>query len=122
MAYHRGGGAYRGRDDRGRERERDDRGGRDGGRRRNPDELGALWEKKIRSGVMLSGFIEVGGERVDVVCFEVQSENPKAPAWRVMKSKPKDRGRDDDGFDDEPDYNPRERDNRREDGDDEPPL
>lgn len=53
---------------------------------RNPDELGALWEKSGAKGSYLTG--EISG--VKVVCFRNRSDNPKAPAWRVLKSKPKD--------------------------------
>jgi hypothetical protein len=57
---------------------------------RNPDELGALWEKTGAKGDYLTG--EIGG--VKVVCFRNTKahDNPKAPAWRVLKSKPRDEG------------------------------
>jgi len=55
---------------------------------KNPDELGALWIKSGPKGEYLTG--EVSG--VKVVCFKNKSDNPKAPAWRVLKSKPKDEG------------------------------
>jgi hypothetical protein len=53
---------------------------------RNPDELGALWEKSGAKGPYLTG--EING--VKVVCFRNTKahDNPKAPAWRVLKSKP----------------------------------
>ena len=53
---------------------------------KNPDDLGALWEKQGAKGPYLSGTIN----GVAVVCFRNKSDNPKAPAWRVLKSKPKD--------------------------------
>jgi hypothetical protein len=53
---------------------------------KNPDELGALWVKSGAKGEYMTG--EIAG--VKVVCFRNQSDNPKAPAWRVLKSKPKD--------------------------------
>jgi hypothetical protein len=52
---------------------------------KNPDDLGALWEKSGPKGPYLTG--EING--VKVVCFPNKSDNPKAPAWRVLKSKPK---------------------------------
>jgi hypothetical protein len=57
---------------------------------RNPDELGALWEKTGARGDYLTG--EIGG--VKVVCFRNTKahDNPKAPAWRVLKSKPREEG------------------------------
>lgn len=54
---------------------------------RNPDELGALWLKTGAKGEYLTGEIEGIGP---VVCFPVDSRNPKAPTWRVLKSKPRD--------------------------------
>ena len=52
---------------------------------KNPDELGALWERTSAKGDYMTG--EIAGQ--SVVCFRNKSDNPKAPAWRVMKSKPK---------------------------------
>lgn len=51
-------------------------------------ELGALWEKQGSKGPYLTG--EING--VKVVCFRNTrgENNPKAPAWRVMKSKPRE--------------------------------
>jgi hypothetical protein len=51
---------------------------------KNPDEIGSLWAKQGGKGPYLTG--EINGEKV--VCFPVKSDNPKAPAWRVMKSRP----------------------------------
>jgi hypothetical protein len=53
---------------------------------KNPDELGALWLKTGAKGQYMTG--EING--VKVFCTPTNSENAKAPAWRVMKSKPKD--------------------------------
>lgn len=61
----------------------------------NPDELGALWIKEGKNGDYMTG--EIGG--VKVVCFKNRSDNPKAPHWRVLKSRPKnDAGDDPIGF------------------------
>lgn len=54
--------------------------------KRNPDELGALWLKRGGKGEYMTGTIN----GVNVFCTPVLSENPKAPAWRVMKSKPRE--------------------------------
>lgn len=53
---------------------------------KNPDEIGALWLKTGAKGEYMTG--EIGG--VKVVCFKnTRAENSeKAPAWRVLKSKP----------------------------------
>lgn len=53
----------------------------------NPDELGALWVKSSAKGEYMTGTIN--GQAV--VCFPNTSDNPKAPQWRVMKSKPRER-------------------------------
>lgn len=55
--------------------------------KKNPGELGALWLKSGAKGEYLTGNIEGVGP---VVCFRNSSDNPKAPAWRVLKSKPKE--------------------------------
>ena len=55
---------------------------------KNPDELGALWAKTGAKGDYMTG--EING--VKVVCFPVTKGGPNGPAWRVMKSKPKDGG------------------------------
>ena len=57
---------------------------------KNPDELGALWEKSGANGTYLTG--EIAGQKV--VCFRNKSDNPKAPAWRVLKSKPREDARE----------------------------
>jgi hypothetical protein len=58
---------------------------------KNPDELGALWEKEGGKGPYMTGTIN----GVAVVCFRNTRahDNPKAPQWRVMKSKPREEGR-----------------------------
>lgn len=53
---------------------------------KNPDELGALWLKSGSKGAYMTGTIN----GVNVFCTPTKSENPKAPAWRVMKSKPRE--------------------------------
>jgi hypothetical protein len=53
---------------------------------KNPDELGALWLKSGSKGDYMTGTIN--GQAV--VCFPNRSDNPKAPAWRVLKSKPRE--------------------------------
>lgn len=53
---------------------------------KNPDELGALWLKQGSKGAYMTGTIN----GVNVFCTPTNSTNPKAPTWRVMKSKPKD--------------------------------
>lgn len=54
---------------------------------RNPDEIGALWEKTSAKGDYMTGTIN--GDRV-VLFRNTRKANEKAPDWRVMKSKPKE--------------------------------
>lgn len=54
---------------------------------KDPNEIGALWSKRGGKGEYLSGTIDGIGA---VVCFAVKSESPKAPAWRVLRSAPRD--------------------------------
>lgn len=53
---------------------------------KNPDEIGALWVKSGQRGEYMTGTIN--GQ--PVVCFKNDSDNPKAPAWRVLKAKPRE--------------------------------
>jgi hypothetical protein len=50
-------------------------------------ELGALWQRQGRKGEYLSGQIDGVG---DVICWPIESTNPKAPKWRVMKATPRE--------------------------------
>ena len=51
------------------------------------DEIGALWERQTKTGrPYFTG--QING--VDVVIFENTSDNPKAPTFRVYKSKPRE--------------------------------
>jgi hypothetical protein len=61
---------------------------------KNQDELGALWSKSGAAGEYLTG--EING--VKVVCFRNKkaADNPKAPTWRVLKSKPREAVNSDD--------------------------
>ena len=52
---------------------------------KSPDELGALWLRSGGKGDYMTGTID----GVKVFCTPTKSDNPKAPTWRVMKSKPK---------------------------------
>lgn len=65
-------------------------------------EIGALWAREGAKGEYLTGEIEGIGA---VICFPIHSKNPKAPAWRVLKSQPREQtpsrryeGADDDPF------------------------
>lgn len=51
---------------------------------KDPDEIGALWAKDGPKGKYLSGTIDGIGA---VVCFRTKSDNPKAPAFRVLRAK-----------------------------------
>jgi len=60
---------------------------------KNPNELGALWKKKSKTGMsFLSGYInDHDGQRIDVVVFaNSKKTNEKAPDYRLYISKPLD--------------------------------
>ena len=52
---------------------------------KDPNEIGALWLHNGPKGEYMTG--EINGEKV--VCFRGKSQSPKAPAWNVLKSRPK---------------------------------
>lgn len=54
---------------------------------RNPDELGALWEKSGGRGQYFTGTIN--GQKV-VVFKNDRKSSDKHPDWRVLKAKPRD--------------------------------
>lgn len=54
---------------------------------KDPNELGALWEKSGAKGPYMTGTI--GGERV-VVFKNGNKHSDKAPDWRVLKAKPRE--------------------------------
>lgn len=57
---------------------------------KDPNELGALWEKSGRNGPYMTGTIS----GVKVVVFKNGKKNSdKSPDWRVLKSVPKDGAR-----------------------------
>lgn len=52
---------------------------------KDPNEIGALWVKSGPKGDYMTGTIN--GEAI--VAFAMQSTNPKAPQWRILKARPK---------------------------------
>jgi hypothetical protein len=56
-------------------------------RTKDPDEIGALWEKRSGNKEYMSGL--VNGQ--EVVCFrnKFATDENRQPQWRVMKSRPK---------------------------------
>lgn len=54
---------------------------------KNPDELGALWEKSGGRGTYMTGTIN--GQAVVVFRNDRKAAGSKQPDWRVLKSKPK---------------------------------
>lgn len=53
---------------------------------KDPNEIGALWEKTGAKGPYMTGTIN--GERV--VVFKAQKRGEKSPDWRVLKSLPRE--------------------------------
>lgn len=62
---------------------------------RNPDELGALWQKTGKKGAWFSGTITINGEKIPIVVFPNNyKESDKHPDWKILRSRPKgDQGR-----------------------------
>jgi uncharacterized protein (DUF736 family) len=56
----------------------------EGGGGRNPDEIGALWEKQGADGLFYSG--KVNGEPVVVFKNTRKAPGSNAPDWRVLKA------------------------------------
>lgn len=55
---------------------------------RDPDEIGALWEKEGKRGTYMTG--TVNGEPVVLFRNDRKAPGSKHPDWRIMKSRPKD--------------------------------
>lgn len=55
---------------------------------KNPDELGALWEKSGAKGPYMTGM--VGGVAVVLFRNTRKPDGSNQPDWRVMKSKPRE--------------------------------
>ena len=56
---------------------------------KNPDEIGALWLHSSAKGDYMTGEVSIDGVTTKIVCFRSKSTSPKAPAWNILKSKPK---------------------------------
>lgn len=54
---------------------------------RNPDELGALWEKTGSRGTYMTGTID--GKPVVLFRNDRKAPGSKQPDWRVLKAQPK---------------------------------
>lgn len=57
---------------------------------KDPNEIGALWNKTGAKGAYMTGTIDMGDGPVKIVCFAVKQTSEKSPAWRVLKSKPRE--------------------------------
>lgn len=58
--------------------------------KKDESEVGALWSRTSAKGEYLTGTIDLGDGPVKVVCFAVNQTSDKSPAWRVLKSKPRE--------------------------------
>ena len=60
---------------------------------RDENEIGALWVKQGAKGEYMTG--ECNGQ--PIVCFPITAKHERSPAWRILKSKPREqRVKDDD--------------------------
>lgn len=55
---------------------------------KNPDEIGALWEKSGQKGPYMTGTIN--GQAVVVFRNTFKTEGSQQPDWRILKSKSKE--------------------------------
>lgn len=58
---------------------------------KDENEIGALWRHEGRNGEYFTGTIN----GVKVVCFAAKKTSDKSPAFRVLKSKPREAATDD---------------------------
>lgn len=60
----------------------------DGRRERDPDEIGALWQRDSAKGPYLAGHVEIDGVKHRIVAFKVgRKASDKAPDFRVLKGR-----------------------------------
>ena len=64
-----------------------------GGFERDENELGALWKRSGKKGPFYSGQLDLtnvdsSATTLDLICFPVKSDNPKAPVLRILKGNP----------------------------------
>lgn len=59
---------------------------------RDPNELGALWEKQGRKGTYFTG--KIGDQAVVVFKNDRKREGTNAPDWRVLKPQKQEREQD----------------------------
>ncbi len=55
---------------------------------KDPNELGALWDKESARGVYMTG--QINGEPVVIFRNDKKKAGSKAPDWRVLRPKAKD--------------------------------
>jgi hypothetical protein len=61
--------------------------------KKNPDKIGALWEKDSARGPYMSGEVEIDGVKTRLVVFRNSyKEKDTQPDWNIMKSKPREGG------------------------------
>ena len=52
------------------------------------NEIGVLWEKTSKNGnIYFSGKINYGGAEHLITVFYIRSENPKAPCFKIVKTR-----------------------------------
>jgi len=57
------------------------------------EKIGALWINESKAGKKyMSGSVTIEGVETKIILFKNDSENPKAPAYNILKSKPRPDG------------------------------
>lgn len=55
------------------------------------NDIGALWVKTSTKGQYMTGTIEIGGVKTNIVCFlNTNKKEAKHPDWRILKSVPRE--------------------------------
>ena len=58
---------------------------------KDPNDLGACWEKQGQYGTYMTGLLEIDGVKIPIVLFKTkEKKSEKSPDWRILKSKPKE--------------------------------
>lgn len=53
--------------------------------------IGALWVKQGQKGQYMSGYVEINGVQIRLICFTNQyKKEDKHPDWNILLSKPRD--------------------------------
>lgn len=56
---------------------------------KDPKERGAAWVRVSQNGTRyMTGYVEVNGQKLDIVMFENKKKTGKQPDWKILESTP----------------------------------